>query len=434
MPPPLNPELRARVRAHAENRPGVYRMLGPGGELLYVGKSVRVRSRVLSYFRAEPGEKPAEIIREATEVHWDYIPDEFGALVREMRLIQEHRPRYNVQHKRKRAFAFVKITREAAPRVLPVTRVGHDGATYYGPFPRVGQVARTIRDLGHVLGLRDCAAATPMHFADQLDLFGSEGAFERVPGCIRAELGTCSAPCAGGIDVVGYMERVGEARAFVEGVSWRPLALLHEAMMKAARRLDYEFAAVQRDRMERLRRFQEDLAAYRGEVEGLRFVYPVDGHNGARRLYLIRGGRVADVVPAPRTAATRARLADRVREVFEGPARGAAGLTAHEAAEILLVSRWFRLKPEERERAVRPEAFLAAGCEVEDVQVDGDTAPEPSAAGSRPGRAADAEATAAERPPDIGLHRPLYVGRGGGVRPRPGKVIFDDPLPELHDE
>ena len=377
MTPVLNPELRAHVRAHAENRPGVYRMLGPGGELLYVGKSVRVRSRVLSYFRAEPGEKPADIIREATDVRWDYIPDEFGALVREMRLIQQHRPRYNVQHKRKRAFAFVKITREPAPRVFPVTRVGTDGATYYGPFPRVGQVARTIRDLGHVLGLRDCAAATPMHFADQLDLFGSQDAFERVPGCIRAELGSCPAPCAGGIDMAGYGARVSEARAFVEGTSWRPLSLLHDAMMEAARRLDYEFAAVQRDRMERLRRFQEDLAAYRGEVEGLRFVYPVDGHNGARRLYLVREGRVADVLPAPRTSTTRQRVADRTREIFGAPSRGASGLTAHEAAEILLVARWFRLNPEERKRAVKPERFLEADCDADAASTAPAPDPEP---------------------------------------------------------
>jgi excinuclease ABC subunit C len=164
------------------------------------------------------------------------------------------------------------------------------------------------------------------------------------------------------------MERVAEARAFVEGTSWRPLSLLHEAMMEAARRLDYEFAAVQRDRMERLRRFQEDLAAYRGEVEGLRFVYPVDGHNGARRLYLVRGGRVVDVLPAPRTSATRDRVAERTREVFGAPARAASGLTAHEAAEILLVARWFRLNPGERKRAVKPERFLEADCDADAAQ------------------------------------------------------------------
>lgn len=356
----MNPQLRDQVRAAAENRPGVYRMLGPGGELLYVGKSVRVRSRVLSYFRAEPGEKPAEIMREATDIRWEYVPDEFGALVQEMRLIQEHRPRYNVQHKRKRAYAFVKVTREAAPRILPVTRVAPDGATYYGPFPRVGQVARTIRDLAHVLGLRDCSATTPMHFADQLDFFGSDAAYERIPGCIRAELRTCSAPCAGGIDAASYLERVAEARAFIEGSSWRPLELLQDAMVAAARRMDYEFAAVQRDRLERMRRFQEDLAAYRGEIEGLRFVYPVEGYNGARRLYFIRAGRVADVVSTPRTARTRQRVKERVREVFNAPRPGPVALGAHEAAEILLVSRWFRLHPDERHKALPPERFLEA--------------------------------------------------------------------------
>jgi excinuclease ABC subunit C len=161
------------------------------------------------------------------------------------------------------------------------------------------------------------------------------------------------------------MDRVDEARAFVEGSSWRPLTLLHEAMVAAARRLDYEFAAVQRDRMERMRRFQEDLAAYRGEIEGLRFIYPVDGHNGARRLYLIRGGRVADAVPVPRALGSRHRLAKRTREVFGSPRRGPAALSAHEAAEILLVARWFRLHPEEREKTVAPERFLDAGCAIE---------------------------------------------------------------------
>ncbi|MEJ2538896.1 MAG: nuclease [Gemmatimonadota bacterium] len=399
MTPPLNPELRARVRAQAENRPGVYRMLGPGGELLYVGKSVRVRSRVLSYFRAEPGQKPAEIIREATDVEWEYIPDEFGALVREMRLIQEHRPRYNVQHKRKRAFAFVKITREPAPRVLPVTRVGQDGAEYFGPFPRVGHVARTIRDLSHVLGLRDCPSATPMHFADQLDLFGEAAAFERVPGCIRAELGSCPAPCAGGITAGDYLKRVEEARTFVQGLSWRPLTLLHEAMVRAARRLDFEYAAAQRDRMDRLRRFQEDLAAYRGEVEGLRFVYPVDGHNGARRFYLIRSGRIVDQFPAPRSPRTEARCGERVHAAFSGPTTGAAGLTAHEAAEILLVSRWFRLNPAERERTVPParwhEALRAAGSRPRSVRREATAS---GASSPSSGRPAGRPATAAPLP------------------------------------
>jgi excinuclease ABC subunit C len=198
-----------------------------------------------------------------------------------------------------------------------------------------------------------------MHFADQLDFFGSERAFERVPACIRAELGTCLAPCAGGIGVAGYMERVREAREFLEGSTWRPLTRLNEAMIEAARRMDYEYAAILRDRLERIRRFQEDLAAYRGELESLRFVYRVEGHNGARRLYLIRGGLIVDSAAVPRSRASHERLALRVEKAFAAPATGPAGLTAHQAAEILLVARWFKLHPDERDRTFPPETWEA---------------------------------------------------------------------------
>src|SRR5690606_28404092 len=140
-------ELRAQVRAACENRPGVYRMIGPGDNVLYVGKSIRVRSRLLSYFRADRGEKAAEIISHTHRIEWDYTPSEFAALLLEMRCIQRWRPPFNVEHKQDRVFCFVKLTREEAPRLL---------------------VVREVRDL---LELRDCASATRMRFADQLDLF-----------------------------------------------------------------------------------------------------------------------------------------------------------------------------------------------------------------------------------------------------------------------
>ena len=116
-------------------------MIGPDEELLYVGKSVRVRTRVLSYFRANKGEKAWELIRGTQRIEWEYIPNEFYSLVQEMKLIQLRQPRFNVQHKRTRIYAFVKVTSEAAARIVPVTRISEDGATYYGPFPRVKSVA-----------------------------------------------------------------------------------------------------------------------------------------------------------------------------------------------------------------------------------------------------------------------------------------------------
>jgi excinuclease ABC subunit C len=93
--------LREQIRLAAEDRPGIYRMLGEDRAVIYVGKSVRVRARLFSYFNAPAGEKPELLLRETRAIEWEYVPNEFAALLGEMRLIQRHRPRWNVQHKRK---------------------------------------------------------------------------------------------------------------------------------------------------------------------------------------------------------------------------------------------------------------------------------------------------------------------------------------------
>src|SRR5665811_1532945 len=85
--------MRTNVRETAADRPGVYRMLSSEGEVLYVGKSKRVRSRLMSYFRCEyPEDKGARILRSAESIEWDYTPSEFAALLQELRLIKRFRP------------------------------------------------------------------------------------------------------------------------------------------------------------------------------------------------------------------------------------------------------------------------------------------------------------------------------------------------------
>ena len=349
--------LREYVRTHAENRPGVYQMLGADGDPLYVGKSIRVRTRLLSYFRTPPGEKATKLIRETDRIQWEYIPNEFSTLVREMKLIQRWQPRFNVQHKRKRIYAFVKLTREVAPRIMPVTRAIPDGSFYFGPFPAVGTVGGTVRELAHVVGLRDCPGSTPMFFDDQLEVFG-EG---RTPLCMRAELGTCLAPCSGGVSGEAYQRKVAIARRFLEGRTRAPLAALESRMQSAVARLDYEYAAQLRDRIERLENFQKHLAAFRGRIESLTFLYRVPGFAGDSRLYLIRRGCLRHEFPYPTSESERREIDEAVESVYRAPEQGPAALEPYEAAEILLVARWFELRPKELKRTATPQKWLADG-------------------------------------------------------------------------
>ncbi|MFV2006445.1 MAG: UvrB/UvrC motif-containing protein [Longimicrobiales bacterium] len=345
--------LREFVRTYAENRPAVYQMLGEDGHPLYVGKSVRVRSRLLSYFRAAPKEKASKLIREAVHIRWEYVPNEFAALVREMKLIQRWHPRFNVQHRRKRAYAFVKITAERAPRVIPVTRVVADGSTYFGPFPAVDAVARIVRELAHAIGLRDCPGTTPVFFGDQLEIFSGG----RLPLCMRADLGSCLAPCCGRITSEDYLAKVRATRRFLEGKSDAPLQDLEARMEEASDRMDFEYAALLRDRIERFGAFRTQLAAFRGRVESLSFVYRVPGFNGDDRIYLIRRGRIRKELRLPTGSTQRIRTAKAVERVFSSCEKGLVALRPLEAAEILLVARWFRLNPKELRRTTPPEKW-----------------------------------------------------------------------------
>ncbi|MFP2899109.1 hypothetical protein [Corallococcus sp. 4LFB] len=225
--------LLSHVRASAENRPGVYRFFGPAGELLYVGKSVRVRTRLLSYFRADEGEKAWEIVAQAHQVEWEYTASEFAALLHEFRLIKSHRPLYNVEHKRDRSHCFLQLTREAVPRLRVVGQPGGGGsAEYFGPFHGRHTMADVVRAVNDLLELRDCPSETPMRLADQLPLFPMKDD----PRCMRGQTARCLSPCASGCTTAEYLAQVALARAFLNGESDRPLVILRERMAMAARR------------------------------------------------------------------------------------------------------------------------------------------------------------------------------------------------------
>ncbi len=368
--------LRDYVRAEAHDRPGVYRMLGENGDVIYVGKSKHVRTRLLSYFRcAYPEEKGARILRDACHLEWEYTPSEFAALLLELRLIKRLRPRYNVAMKRDaRHWSFIKLTRGAAPKLQVVrgSTGSADGGVYYGPFRGADQVADAVRELSDALGLRDCANDVPMRFGDQHELSLGEalGPAARAPRCIRHEIRKCLGPCVGLCTVDEYRGRVALARAFLDGSDDGPLAALRADMEASAERLEFERAGYLRDKVRRLEMLRAQFDRLRFAVETLSFAYVVPGDPGrvpkraapataAARVYLVRRGRVRADHPLPHDAASAAALAEDARRIYTPRERLSGAVPTHEVDELLLLSSWFRHRDGELGRTALPRHLLA---------------------------------------------------------------------------
>lgn len=345
--------MRAHVTGGATDRPGIYRMLSADGEVLYVGKSKALRTRLLSYFRcAFPEEKGARILREARSIDWEYVPNEFAALLREMRLIKSLRPRYNVSLKNDgRNLVFIKLTRGPAPRLMVVRGASaDDAASYYGPFFGAQRVDEAVRELSDVLGLRDCSHDRKMRFADQQELFPMA---VRTPGCIRYEIRKCLGPCIAACTEHEYEGRIALARAFLDGRDDGPLAILRAEMDSASERLQFERAALLRDKVQRLEVLREQFLKLRYALETLSFSYTVKGSDGEERIYLIRRGCVRAECERPKTAGERRRFHRLAKSIFaDEPKRGRhpLALPHHEVDEVMLVSSWFRRFPDEMRR------------------------------------------------------------------------------------
>jgi excinuclease ABC subunit C len=256
-----------------------------------------------------------------------------------------------------RHFAFIKLTRGAAPKLLVVRGAGADDAQiYYGPFFGAQRVGEAVRELNDALGLRDCRLDQPMHFADQPELFHI---FPRTPGCIRHEIKKCLGPCIGGCTVSQYDERVQMVRGFLDGADDGPMQALREEMLIASERLEFERAASLRDKVQRLEGLREQFIRFRFAVETLSFIYTVPGYEGDDRIYLIRRGRVRGEYATPRSEPDRVRLLEMVEDVFSPVERDSAQVPSHEIDELLLLSSWFRRFPAELGRSRAADAFVA---------------------------------------------------------------------------
>jgi excinuclease ABC subunit C len=225
-----------RHAKHAPASPGVYRMIDAAGEVLYVGKAKNIRKRIVSYARPAGHDSRIERMIAATHaLEFVSTRSETEALLLEANLIKRLRPRFNVLLRDDKSFPYILITGDHwAPQILKHRGARNRPGKYYGPFASVWAVNRTITALQRAFLLRSC----------------SDPFFEsRTRPCLLHQIKRCSAPCTQEISFPDYAELVREADAFLSGKSRAVKEELAAEMEQASTAMDYERAAVYRDRL-----------------------------------------------------------------------------------------------------------------------------------------------------------------------------------------
>ena len=230
---------RAVILSHAKlapASPGVYRMIDPNGDVLYVGKAKNIRKRIIAYARPTGYEPRIERMIAATAaLEFVSTATETEALLLEANLIKRLRPRFNVLLRDDKSFPYILITADHwAPQILKHRGARSRDGNYYGPFASVWAVNRTITALQRAFLLRSC----------------SDAFFEsRTRPCLLYQIKRCSGPCTREIDFADYGKLVREANAFLSGKSQAVKDALAAEMEKASTALEFERAAIYRDRL-----------------------------------------------------------------------------------------------------------------------------------------------------------------------------------------
>jgi len=244
--PPVDP-------AALPKNPGCYLFRDAEGSILYIGKAKNLRQRVAHYLKKEDHDpKTRQLVGQIADVDVIVTENEVEALILESNLIKRHQPKYNIDLKDAKSFAYIQISDDPFPRIGIARRPSGEGGSLYGPFVSARERDHVLRVLKKTFTLRSC---------------------RRLPkrACLRYHMHSCSAPCIGKISLEAYENEVQKTEAVLKGRSSELLAALRTEMAGRSAAMEFEQAKEIRDQiaaiegltvrqhMERLKRSDEDI-------------------------------------------------------------------------------------------------------------------------------------------------------------------------------
>ncbi len=260
-------------------RPGVYRMIDAGGEVIYVGKARNLKNRVASYFgKSGASPKTRRLVEQIARVEVTVTRTEDEALLLENNLIKKSRPRYNVLLRDDKSYPYIRLTSDDAfPRLSFYRGSRREPGRYFGPYPSAGAVRGALNQLQRLFRIRQCE-----------DVFFRN----RTRPCLQYQIQRCSAPCVGLVGEAEYAADVRHAVMFLEGRNSEVIDELAARMDRAADKLDFELAAWYRDQIASLRRVieQQTISGEGGDSDVI--AARVSNGIGCIVVMIIRGGHV----------------------------------------------------------------------------------------------------------------------------------------------
>ncbi len=259
--------------------PGVYRMLNAKGDPVYVGKASNLKNRVASYTHAgNLSNRLKRMVAETRAMEVVITHTEVEALLLECNLIKRFMPRYNVLLRDDKSFPYIHLTGGGDfPQLTKHRGATGDSGDYFGPFASAGAVNRTLIALQRAFLLRSCSDS----------IFAG-----RTRPCLLYQIKRCSAPCVGRIDKAGYDKLVGDARAFLKGRTRDVQQRLARDMTERSDAMDYEGAAILRDRIRALTQVQgrQDINVQGVGDADVIAAYQAGGHSSVQ-VFFFRGGQ-----------------------------------------------------------------------------------------------------------------------------------------------
>jgi excinuclease ABC subunit C len=276
---PRGHALIARYVRQLDNSPGVYRMLDETGRVLYVGKAKSLKNRVSNY--ANPNGHSARIARmisQTASMMFLTTRTETEALLLEQNLIKQLKPHFNVLLRDDKSFPNILVTKDHPyPQIRKHRGAKKTKGAYYGPFASADAVNRTLNQLQKVFLLRNC----------------SDSMFEsRTRPCLLYQIKRCSGPCVGKISEEGYAELVGDAERFLSGKTTKVQSELATEMQDASEAMEFERAAVLRDRIAALTKVQSSQGINpRGVTEADVIALHMEGGQACVQVFFIRANQ-----------------------------------------------------------------------------------------------------------------------------------------------